>query len=75
MFALLCISGSIPRLSFVQHNLYGGVCVSGYSSPLHPSLIQGAVRKDGADQNILRPQGVFNVPLYFNQVTEDGSAI
>ena len=71
LLKLLCISGIIPRLSLVQHTLYGGVLVSGWAKLL-PQHSQGSiVRKDGAEiyheggqwQSVLRPQGVLTSPF------------
>ena len=63
-----CVSGRIPRLSLNQHSLYIGVV----EKPPPPPLIGEQYGKMepkypevGHCQSVLRPQGVFSVPLYF----------
>ena len=65
---LLCFSGRIPRLSLIHHSLCVGV-VENYHPP--PPLTGEQYRKmepkypeDGHCQSVLRPRGVFSVPLY-----------
>ena len=63
-----CFSGRIPRLSLIQHSLYFRLVEK---SP--PPLLTGERYENmepkypegGHSQSVLRPQGVFNFPLYF----------
>ena len=65
---LFCCSGRTPRLSLNQHSLYVGVVEK--SPP--PTLtgeqygnMEPKYPEGGHWQSVLRPQGFFNVPLYF----------
>jgi hypothetical protein len=60
--------GRIPRLSLIQHSLYVGVVEKSPPPPLkgeqygktEPKYLDG-----GHCLSVLRPNGVFNFPLYF----------
>ena len=63
-----CCSGRIPRLSLNQHSLY----VREVEKPPPPPLtgeqygkMEPKFPEGGHCQSVLRPQGVFKVPLYF----------
>ena len=63
-----CCSGRIPRLSLNQHSLYVGVVEKTPPPPLTGEQYEKMETKypeGGHCQSVLRPQGVFNVPLYF----------
>ena len=60
--------GRIPRLSVIQHSLYNGMVENPPPSPLvgeQYGKMEPEYPEDGHCQSVLRPQGVFNVPLYF----------
>jgi hypothetical protein len=64
----LCCSGRIPRLSLIQHSLYVGVVEKPPPPPLtgeQYGKMEPKYPEGGHCQSVLRPQGVFNVPLYF----------
>ena len=68
-----CCSGRIPRLSLNQHSLYVGVVDTSPPSPLtreQYGKMEPKYPEGGHCQSVLRPQGVFNVPLYFNNSVE-----
>ena len=61
-------SGRIPRLSLNQHSLYVGVVEKPPPPPLtgeQYGKMEPKYHEGGHCQSILRPQRVFNVPLYF----------
>ena len=63
-----CCSGIIPRLSLNQHSLYVGVVEKSPPPPLRGEQygkMEPKYPEGGHCQSVLRPQGVFNVPLYF----------
>jgi len=66
LFVLLF--GENPRLSLIQHSLYVGVIGKTPPSPLieeQYGKMEPKYPEGGHCQSVLRPQGVFNVPLYF----------
>ena len=65
---LFCCSGRIPRLSLNQHSLYIGVVEKLPPPPLTGEQyrkMEPKYHEGGHCQSVLRPQRVFNVPLYF----------
>ena len=63
-----CCSGRIPRLLLNQHSLYVGVVEKPPPPPLtgeQYGKMEPKYHEGGHCQSVLRPQGVFNVPLYF----------
>ena len=63
-----CCSGRIPWLSLNQHSLYVGVVEKPPPPPLtgeQYGKMEPKYTDGGYCQSVLRPQGVFNVPLYF----------
>ena len=63
-----CCSGRIPRLSLNQHSLYVRVVKKSPPPPLtgeQYGKMEPKYPEGGHCQSVLRPQGVFNVPLYF----------
>ena len=61
-------SGIIPGLSLNQHSLYAGVVEKSPPPPLtgeQYGKMEPKYPEGGHCQSVLRPQGVFNVPLYF----------
>ena len=65
---LFCCSGRIPRLSLIRHSLYVGVVEKPPPPPLtgeQYGKMEPKYAEGGHCQSVLRPQGVFNVPLYF----------
>ena len=68
LVCLFCCSGRIPRLSFNQHSLYVGVVKKTPPPPLageQYGKMEPKYPEGGHCKSVLRPQGVFNVPLYF----------
>ena len=63
-----CCSGRIPRLSLNQHSLYVRVVEKPPPPPLtgeQYGKMEPKYPEGGPCRSVLRPQGVFNVPLYF----------
>ena len=61
-------SGRIPRLSLIRHSLNVGVVENPPPPPLtgeRYGKMEPKYPEGGHCQSVLRPQGVFNVPLYF----------
>jgi len=75
---LACILGRISRLSLNQHSLYVGVVESSPAPPLtgeQYGKMEPKYPEGDHCQSVLHPMGIFNIPLYFNQFSGDGSAI
>ena len=65
---MYCCSGIIPRLSLIGHILHVGVVEESPPPPLtgeQYGTMEPKYPEGGHCQSVLRPQGVFNVPLYF----------
>ena len=65
---LVWLFGENPRLSINQHSLYVGVVEKSPPPPLtgeQYGKMEPKYHEGGHCQSVLRPQGVFNVPLYF----------
>ena len=64
---LFC-SGRISRVSLIRHSFYVGVVGKSPPPPLtgeQYGKMEPKYPEGGHCQSVLRPQGVFNVPLYF----------
>ena len=63
---LVLLFSENPRLSLIQHSLYVGVVEKSPTPPITGEQYGKMERKWGGHcQSVLRPQRVFNVPLYF----------
>jgi len=63
-----CCLGRIPRLWLNQHSLYVGVVEKPPPPPLtgeQYGKMEPKYHEGGHCQGVLRPPGVFNIPLYF----------
>ena len=64
----VCFSWRIHRLALIQYSLYVGVVEKTPPPPLtgeQYGKMEPKYPEGGHCHSVLRPQGVFNVPLYF----------